>query len=59
MVHLFDKCSWFQTLRQKIKVWAYMKLPEGDIKGVLESIQKKHWMKYKKQLATAINGALI
>nr|XP_016463101.1 PREDICTED: uncharacterized protein LOC107786164 [Nicotiana tabacum] len=57
--HLFGECDWFQNVKQELVQWTGIQVRACDFKQVLESFKRKQWPRLKKELMTAIWGALL
>ncbi|XP_019251343.1 PREDICTED: uncharacterized protein LOC109230282 [Nicotiana attenuata] len=57
--HMFGDCSWFKDMKEALTSWAAIKLPNMAIPELLKWINRRNWKHMKKEVATAIIGAMV
>ncbi|KAH0752237.1 hypothetical protein KY285_005385 [Solanum tuberosum] len=57
--HMFVECEYVAKVRAKLLQWANIFIPAKELKTTLEMIKLKHWKKFKKEVVTAIWGAIV
>ncbi|XP_059316931.1 uncharacterized protein LOC132067650 [Lycium ferocissimum] len=58
-LYLFAECGWLKQVRDAIVSWAGILVHRGEVKQVLETIRRKHWKQFYKEVVAAIWGAVL
>lgn len=57
--HIFVECSWFAILRNEMQIWTGYSIPPMIVTDTLNSIQRKHWKQFTKEIMAAVYGAMV